>query len=299
MPLTVAVFLAMASLAAGALFSPGKGGITEERGTLDGPVLSASSLVIQRAEGAGISQDMVAVNAPAEVALAGVDSVSGGAATGNGMRDGSAAAILGGAVQDPGAPVGPSLDRSGMVIYTVRRGDNLSRISAYFKIPIGTIVGANPGLRAGALRVGQKLDIPGGKAAQKAISASLSLPNYNADFIMPSKGYNSGILDGDNAVQISNSCGTPVVAAAEGLVVPDPDIPDAPNGWNGGYGNFVLIEHPFGGVYTRYAHLGSVLVHVGDYVREGEEIGTMGKSGDATGCRLQFEVIGARNPFAR
>jgi len=136
-------------------------------------------------------------------------------------------------------------------------------------------------------------------AADPGVETS-SLPNFNKDFIMPAKGYNYGILHNYNAVDIANACGTPVVAAAAGVVIPDPNIPEIVGGWNGGYGNFVLIQHTFGnGVSTRYAHLEQVLVQVGDVVQQGQEIGLMGETGDATGCHVHFEVIGAQNPFAK
>ncbi len=155
----------------------------------------------------------------------------------------------------------------------------------------------DPGLIAGAM--------PGAPAAlssQKySNTTSAALPNFDANFIMPTKGYNWGILHDHNAVDIANSCGTPVVAAAEGLVVPDPNFPNiSSDDWNAGYGNFVLIEHPFGNqVDTRYTHLSTVSVHIGDYVKQGQQIGLMGKTGDATGCHVHFEVLGAHNPFAK
>lgn len=134
-------------------------------------------------------------------------------------------------------------------------------------------------------------------SGQAAVAA---LPDLNADFVMPTHGHDWGILHNYNAIDIANSCGTPIVAAADGLVVPDRNIPDVLGGWNGGYGNFILIEHPFGNnVFTRYAHLEKMTVQIGDYVKQGQEIGLMGETGDATGCHLHFEVIGAENPFAK
>jgi len=131
--------------------------------------------------------------------------------------------------------------------------------------------------------------------------ASITGPSSNPDgFIMPADGYNWGQLHHYNAVDISNKCGTPVRASAEGLVAPDENFGSGVGGWNGGYGNFVLIEHPFGdGVMTRYAHLSKVLVNIGDYVKQGQEIGIVGETGDATGCHVHFEVYGAENPFAK
>ncbi len=143
---------------------------------------------------------------------------------------------------------------------------------------------------------------PGAPNAIQApdLDVPTALPNLNSKFIMPAKGYDWGILHNYNAVDIANHCGTPVVAAAEGLIVPDPNITNVTDGWNDGYGNFVLIEHPFGDdVLTRYAHLEKALVQIGSYVKQGQEIGLMGETGDATGCHVHFEVIGAHNPFAK
>ena len=147
---------------------------------------------------------------------------------------------------------------------------------------------------------GASVIIPGGKNLNRLATGGASLPNFNDQFIMPANGYNWGILHHYNAVDIANSCGTPVVAAAEGLVTPDDATPENIDGWNGGYGNFVLIEHPFGdNVRTRYAHLKTISVQIGDYVKQGQVIGLMGETGEATGCHVHFEVYGAENPFAK
>ncbi len=186
------------------------------------------------------------------------------------------------------------------VVYHAKSGDTLSSLAGSFGIPESKLVQFNRSVDFSSLDPGTPIIIPGGTQANLAAVGSANLPNYNSKFIMPTNGYNWGTLHHYNAVDIANSCGTPVVAAAEGVVVPDENIPDAPNGWNEGYGNFVLIEHPFGNnVMTRYAHLEKILVNVGDYVQQGEEIGLMGETGDATGCHVHFEVIGAQNPFAK
>lgn len=120
-------------------------------------------------------------------------------------------------------------------------------------------------------------------------------------FVSPAQGFNFGKIHNNNAVDIANSCGTIVVASADGLVIPDKNYPDGKNGWNGGYGGFVLLDHP-SGVKTRYAHLEKVLVDAGDFVRQGQKLGLMGSTGNVhgvTGCHLHFEVLGAKNPFAR
>jgi murein DD-endopeptidase MepM/ murein hydrolase activator NlpD len=139
-----------------------------------------------------------------------------------------------------------------------------------------------------------------GLSASGTTAITVKLPNFNKDFIMPANGYNWGILDNDNGIDIANSCGAPVVAAADGLVVPDANIPDVPGGWNDGYGNFVLLQHSFGNnVMTRYANLQTISVQIGDYVTQGEVIGLMGQTGGVTECHVHFEVIRAQNPFVK
>jgi murein DD-endopeptidase MepM/ murein hydrolase activator NlpD len=61
-------------------------------------------------------------------------------------------------------------------------------------------------------------------------------------------------------------------------------------GVQGGYGKSVIIEHA-PGLRTRYAHLSSIDVAVGDAVDDGAVIGKVGQSGRATGPHLHFEVL--------
>ncbi len=122
----------------------------------------------------------------------------------------------------------------------------------------------------------------------------LRLKNY---FIQPTTGLNWGILHAHNAVDIANVCGTPVVAAASGVVT---EV-SSDGSWSGGYGNYILLEHS-NGTKTKYAHLQSVAVAIGDEVRQGAGIGTIGATGNVhgpTGCHLHFEIYGAVNPFAK
>jgi len=83
-------------------------------------------------------------------------------------------------------------------------------------------------------------------------------------------------------VDLAAGAGSPVVAAAVGRVTSA--------GWEGGYGKMVEISHG-GGLVTRYAHLSSIKVNVGQPVSERELIGLAGATGNASGPHLHFEVI--------
>ncbi|MGB3309975.1 MAG: peptidoglycan DD-metalloendopeptidase family protein [Nodosilinea sp.] len=95
-------------------------------------------------------------------------------------------------------------------------------------------------------------------------------------------------------IDIAGPVGTPIVAAAPGVVVR--------SGWNsGGYGNLVDIRHADGSV-TRYAHNSRLLVREGQQVGQGQQISEMGSTGYSTGPHLHFEIhppnSGAVNPMA-
>ena len=75
--------------------------------------------------------------------------------------------------------------------------------------------------------------------------------------------------------------GTPIYATADGVV--------SHAGWSSGYGRLIKIRHDFG-IETRYAHLNTMDVRVGQRVSRGERIGAMGNSGRSTGPHLHYEV---------
>ena len=128
---------------------------------------------------------------------------------------------------------------------------------------------------------------------RQASSAKNDPSNY---FIIPTTGWNWGQLHSYNAVDIADSCGTPIYAAAEGFV-----LESVSKGWNNGYGQYIKIEHS-NGSETLYSHFSQNAVAAGKYVSQGELIGYMGNTGNThgpTGCHLHFEVHGAKNPLAK
>ncbi|MGN1442273.1 MAG: peptidoglycan DD-metalloendopeptidase family protein [Acutalibacteraceae bacterium] len=132
-------------------------------------------------------------------------------------------------------------------------------------------------------------------------SDNTSVPSSSSGFIWPARGayslssrygYRSPSISGwsfHGGVDIvrggGNSTGVPVVAAASGTVVV------AVSGYSG-YGHTVVIDHG-NGLQTRYAHMqsGSITVHVGQKVYQGQQIGKIGSTGNVTGPHLHFEVL--------
>jgi murein DD-endopeptidase MepM/ murein hydrolase activator NlpD len=114
--------------------------------------------------------------------------------------------------------------------------------------------------------------------------------NLAGYYIDPVPGYrlSQGIHD-HNAVDLAIAAGTPIHAAADGTVTL------ARMGWNGAFGNLVIISHP-NGTETLYAHQSSILAYTGEQVTQGQVIGYVGCTGHCTGPHLHFEVHGARNP---
>jgi murein DD-endopeptidase MepM/ murein hydrolase activator NlpD len=82
-------------------------------------------------------------------------------------------------------------------------------------------------------------------------------------------------------LDMAASMGEPIRAADTGNVVMA--------GWNGGYGNCVIIDHG-AGLATLYAHQSEVAVSVGQRVNRGQVIGYVGSTGLSTGPHLHFEV---------
>ena len=82
---------------------------------------------------------------------------------------------------------------------------------------------------------------------------------------------------------IGAPAGTPIVAAASGTVT------TSQYGYNGGYGNYVIISHG-NGVQTLYGHCTTLCVDEGEYVSQGQLIATVGTTGNSTGNHLHLEI---------
>lgn len=190
---------------------------------------------------------------------------------------------------------------------TVVKGDTLQSLAKKYGSDVNEIAQFN-GLEVGApLAVGSTLVIPGGEITAPApaprkpgVSAPVSIPPATGGGSAQPGYYSNPVpggritqgIHGKNGVDIALAPGAPIRAAADGTII----VARGGGGWNGGYGNYVVITHG-NGSQTLYSHLRSVITGPGQTVTSGQVIGYMGATGKSTGPHLHFEVRGAANPF--
>jgi len=179
--------------------------------------------------------------------------------------------------------------------HTVKKGQTLDTIAKQYKIEKEAIVRQNQ-LEDESLIADTMLIIPGAvKAIPKPSHTAYSAPSA------PVRGYTGvskgkllwpttsaarltqGFHRGHYAVDIANRAKGPIYASAPGKVI------EASNGWNGGYGNYIIIDHG-DGMQTLYAHNEKLYVTKGQYVDRGQTISWMGNTGRSTGPHVHFEV---------
>ena len=181
------------------------------------------------------------------------------------------------------------------VLHIVKSGDTIESIAKTYKANIDDIIEIN-GFTDGKVFVGDPAIVPGGTVAPKvSLAVSVGSQNILPDsfFIFPLLRFKvTQGLHPTNGIDISSldGLGSPVYAAAGGVVL------------RAGYdrigGNRVTILHT-NGVVTYYGHLNAMLVKPGDLVQQGQQIGTEGQTGRATGPHVHFQVIGASNFLAK
>ncbi len=122
--------------------------------------------------------------------------------------------------------------------------------------------------------------------------------NISSGFGQRSFSYHKGMdIAGPEANIIYNE---PILASRSGTVIevgencahnyPKPSS----CGCGGGYGNYAYIQLP-DGLITRYGHMTDVLVEEGQYVMQGDVIGTVGSTGSSSGHHLHFEIRDTQN----
>lgn len=118
-------------------------------------------------------------------------------------------------------------------------------------------------------------------------NSSTYIASLGISFVEPVQGMLTsgfGVRRRDNhkGLDIANSMGTPIRAAATGTVT-------YAQYNSGGYGNLVIISHG-NGVQTYYGHCSKLYVTQGQTVSQGEVISAMGSTGISTGSHLHWEV---------
>jgi LysM repeat protein len=187
------------------------------------------------------------------------------------------------------------------VLHTVSSGDTLSIIAKKYSGDIDEIAIFNDLKSTDKLSIGDIIIIPDGQASSSISPSSVNNSStkivsnntsYKGYYIKPfASGRKTQGIHGYNAVDYGMPVGTALYASAEGTVIIAKNA-----GWNGGYGQYVVIKHP-NNTQTLYAHMSRVSVSVGQTVKKGQTIGLSGNTGRSTGPHLHFEIRGAKNPF--
>ncbi len=177
------------------------------------------------------------------------------------------------AEKDSGEPKG--------TYHKLRRGQTLYTLSQLYQVPLNRLMRANRIGDPNRIRTGTVIFIPGSSRSvspQPKTTAALSWPLHGR---ITARFGSRGIWSRHEGIDIDGEYGEEVAAAAEGTVIRA--------GRQGKYGRVVLIDHGHG-LTMLYAHLSRVLVRVGERVERGEPIAQVGRSGNATGSHLHFEV---------
>lgn len=191
--------------------------------------------------------------------------------------------------------------------YTVKKGDTIKAIVNRYKADLNEVLDYNDLSLSSVIAVGDTIIIPDAEVQVDTVRTPAKSskyvfknnpvhdangPAYPGYFIRPiAGGHKSQGLHGYNGVDLAAPVGTPIYAAADGVV-----IASMTGGWNGGYGNYVVISHS-NGTQTLYGHNRENLVVPGQQVTQGQMIARIGLTGKTTGPHVHFEIRGAQNPF--
>ncbi|HGF0768165.1 TPA: amidase activator ActS [Kluyvera georgiana] len=185
-------------------------------------------------------------------------------------------------------------------VYTVKRGDTLSRISRMTGTSVRDLARMNGISPPYTIEVGQKLKVSGASSSSAKKSTTSKTAKVVPSSAVPQSSWPpvgqrcwrwpaSGKVvmkystseGGNKGIDIAGSRGQPVYAAGAGKVV-------YVGNQLRGYGNLVMIKHNEDYI-TAYAHNDKLLVNNGQSVKIGQQIATMGSS-DADSVRLHFQI---------
>jgi murein DD-endopeptidase MepM/ murein hydrolase activator NlpD len=194
----------------------------------------------------------------------------------------------------------PSIDG---VAYKIKNGENLWDISVLYKVDFYDLLDINNLNSPDKLKLGQQIIVPdveaikiessskpkttASKSASKtASSSSISRGSWPASGSVTSK-FGQRWGKEHKGIDIGVPTGTNVKSFMSGKVTY--------SGWQGSYGNLVVISHG-NGLQTYYAHNSKLLVKVGQSVDSGSVIAKSGSTGNSTGPHIHFEVRKNGNP---
>jgi murein DD-endopeptidase MepM/ murein hydrolase activator NlpD len=206
------------------------------------------------------------------------------------------------------------------VYHPVGKGVTLYRISLAYKVPIAKILEANGLASPSALKVGQKLFIPGAAKVlsvepsaplspkeRQDLEASLESEDRPAAADLPGvpekekPPWHGQELDLIWPIQgkINSSFGPRGARLHAGIDIASPSYQEVKAAMDGevilarnsatGYGNAVVLRHD-SGFSTIYGHMSVVIAREGESVRQGQPIGGVGSTGRSTGPHLHFEL---------
>lgn len=193
------------------------------------------------------------------------------------------------------------------VIHKIKGGDTVTSIAKRYGATSDKILAFNDLAEGQPLDVDMEIVVPDGQIKSTYIAQSGTavakrfsyLPDLGDYFMIPTRGRISQRIHGRNGVDMANSIGTTINAAADGVVTVADSICEAKGGrCNGGFGYYIKIVHP-NGTETLYAHLSKLNIALGQTVAKGQLLGLMGSTGRSTGSHLHFEVHGAKNPLSK
>lgn len=200
------------------------------------------------------------------------------------------------------------------VKHIVKSGDTVSKIADKYEAEAEDVFIFNDISKDSKLKQGDIIFVPNGiikptvsktnTSSGKKIVSSSNTKAPAGYYIRPVSGiitspYGSRRGGFHYGVDIGNRRGTPVAAAASGIVVKVVSgCAEGRTSCGGRYGNYIVIEHP-NGTRTFYAHLNKTNVRTGQSVSQGENIGALGNTGRSTGPHLHFEVENANGSKMR
>ena len=125
-----------------------------------------------------------------------------------------------------------------------------------------------------------------------ARSGNTDLDALFTRFEWPAKGVISGVYGSQRilngvpkwphyGLDIANETGTPVYAPVDGVVTMADDLYYS--------GNTLILDHGMR-VFSTFLHMDTITVEVGETVKQGEQIGTIGSTGRSTGPHLDWRI---------